>query len=404
MPGPNDPPPPPNGQSNSPGPAPAGNNARPAQGPPSQPPGQKTRTFSDFLKSRLPPAIGLVVLLAALIWLPNVISRQFEPDQVGSSAVVYSPPAASPLAQPRVTWQDARIQSISTDKLSLEAQVCSGGHPTGTKLTFAAQSAEMQSALKTGFAEGDRVALSFDIEKDNPDTCVLQSIQVVQYHVTAAARVTTLIIVALMLLVAYWLLLAGNFPSLILGADNRYSNSKFQMVVWFSILMITYVSVLWLRGTCGGPDFAGGVNIPQHLLILSGLSALTFATAKGITVSKVKAGNAKVTNTGAPSFPADLFNDDAGNVDLADFQTVVITILAVAAYLVQTYGFLDLVELHKTVTLLDVDTTILAVFGLGHGAYLAKKQIGDGGGPSNTHTNGVSENPVIPTNGGSAGE
>ncbi|MNL40825.1 hypothetical protein D3C87_1632010 [compost metagenome] len=52
---------------------------------------------------------------------------------------------------------------------------------------------------------------------------------------------------------------------------------------------------------------------------------------------------------------------------------IFITLLAVVVYLVQIFGFLATIELHKMITLPDIDSTILSTFGLGQGAYLAKK-------------------------------
>jgi positive regulator of sigma E activity len=50
-----------------------------------------------------------------------------------------------------------------------------------------------------------------------------------------------------------------------------------------------------------------------------------------------------------------------------------ITLLAVVVYLFQLINFLGVLKLYKSVTLPDVDTTILSIFGLSQGAYLAKK-------------------------------
>jgi hypothetical protein len=175
-----------------------------------------------------------------------------------------------------------------------------------------------------------------------------------------------------------------NLKNLIVGGDNRYSNSKTQIVLWFSILIITYITCIVLRSYYGGIDFVGGVTIPQNLLLLSGLSALTFATAKGITESRINSDREtrelKNPNNNRPKFPDDLFRDDKGSVDLGDFQMIIITLLAVVVYLAEVLGFLGMIEFHKVVTLPDVDTTILATFGLGQGAYLAKKFVGDAGG------------------------
>ncbi len=66
-----------------------------------------------------------------------------------------------------------------------------------------------------------------------------------------------------------------------------------------------------------------------------------------------------------------------GAADIGDFQLVVITILAVSVYLVQIWAWLGNIPVGVTTTLPDVDTTILATFGLGQGAYLFKKQASD---------------------------
>jgi hypothetical protein len=57
---------------------------------------------------------------------------------------------------------------------------------------------------------------------------------------------------------------------------------------------------------------------------------------------------------------------------------LVVTLLAAVAYLIRIYAFLGQVELIQAVTLPDVDTTLLATFGLGQGAYLTKKFFGTG--------------------------
>jgi hypothetical protein len=84
-----------------------------------------------------------------------------------------------------------------------------------------------------------------------------------------------------------YFIFSGFKPTqLIIGEDNRYSNSRFQMAVWFFVLITTYIAALWIRVLWAGWDFIGGVDIPKNLLLLSGMSALTFGGAKGITTSK----------------------------------------------------------------------------------------------------------------------
>jgi len=201
------------------------------------------------------------------------------------------------------------------------------------------------------------------------------------------------------------LIFSGFKPTqLIISEDNRYSNSRFQMALWFFVLIATYIAALWLRIWVAGWDFIGGVNIPQNLLLLSGMSALTFAGAKGITAGKTAAPGAagKKAPAAAPNFFLDLTHNDgipavaaqpavAGQpavaaqaavppqFDFGDFQMLVITLIAVATYIVLIFNFLGTIEYSKVVTLPDVDTTLLAAFGLGQGAYLTKKAVGDVG-------------------------
>lgn len=187
------------------------------------------------------------------------------------------------------------------------------------------------------------------------------------------------------------LVLNWNPLSLVLGEDNRYSNSKCQMALWFYILIASYLYVTLFRYSYAGADFIGGISIPQTLLMLSGMSALTFAGAKGITTAKQNAAiqaNAaglatpvatKTTNTRTPSLFSDLLSNDTGQFDFGDFQMLVVTVLAVGMYLTLLFHFTEVVEYRHAITLPDVDTTILATFGLGQGAYLAKKAAGNVG-------------------------
>ena len=273
------------------------------------------------------------------------------------------------------SWDSAIIEDIAADQSSLRAR----DEGNGGTLSFAVESEEIKAAIKS-FAEGDKVALNFDEEPsqdDQPSRNVLKNISIRSYRVPERDRAIALIVAGILFSVISIILLQNRARSLVIGADNRYSNSKFQTVVWFFVLIVTYVTVIWFRWWAGGFRFAGGVNIPQNLLLLSGLSAITFAAAKGITQSNIASGTVVKTSAQHPSFPSDLFNDDSGNVDMGDFQMVIITLLAVLVYLARIFGFLGIIELHSSVTLPDVDTTILATFGLGQGAYLAKKYVGD---------------------------
>ncbi len=197
-------------------------------------------------------------------------------------------------------------------------------------------------------------------------------------------RIVVLAVCAIVLLIFVAIVLAGQVKFLIVGEDNRYSNSKFQMAVWFGVLVVIYTATLWLRWWKGDHTF-GGIGIPTYLFALSGASAFTLGAAKGITSNKqamaVQTGTTGKLPALSPRFPYDLLHNDNDQVDFGDFQMFLITLLAAGVYLVQVFQFLG--QAHgaagQIVSLPDVDSTLLAAFGLGQGAYLAKKYAGNPG-------------------------
>jgi len=261
----------------------------------------------------------------------------------------------------------------------------------------------VQSQIKDKIQPGDRVTLTV-----NAGSVVQIGPETVQ--VSAWDRIVTIAGCLAIHVIFGFVLLGRKFKNLLIGQDNRYSNSKCQMAFWFGILAVTYLSTSFLRWAVSGytPGFAGGVDLPKNLLLLSGISVFSFGAAKGITTQKQAAAAAAApqrvavvaaggaggeavavaqlptppappvkTSAAQPRFPDDLLRDDAGNPDLGDYQMLAVTAIAVAVYLTQIFGFLGSIQLLHHVTIPDVDSTILATFGLGQGAYLVKKQLGD---------------------------
>ena len=248
-------------------------------------------------------------------------------------------------------------------------------------------------------------------------------------------RLLVLVFAALGLLGIAAIVTKGRPLAFVVGMDNRYSNSKVQVAVWFWIVISTYISAWVFRTSVAGWDFAGMIKIPQNLLLLSGLSAITYGGAKAITTSKADAANpaakssadlqtkavadaqqelavaeaalannpkdaaltkgvadaqARVNNMprtvpGAKTratdadrnFLLNLVQNDAGGFDFGDFQMLIVSALAVTTYLMLFFHSFETVAFTKAITLPDVDTTILSVVGIGQGAYLAKKAGGN---------------------------
>lgn len=158
----------------------------------------------------------------------------------------------------------------------------------------------------------------------------------------------------------------------VIGKDGRYSNSLLQIVLWFAVLATVYGATLILRYCLLDPPLIGGVNIPENLLALSGLSALSFGGAKMITASKVDA-NPQGKTQASRAMLANLVTNDHLECDFGDLQMLLITLAAVVIYGLTGYHFLAALPVETSISLPDVDSTLLAGFGLGQGAYLLKK-------------------------------
>jgi hypothetical protein len=241
------------------------------------------------------------------------------------------------------------------------------------KYTFLAKDAETKAVL-TKFKEGDIVSVKY---ADDKESKILKDISVVAQQLNRFWHYIFPVLIFAALIVVSWLLLRPRAKDLIVGQDNRYSKSKVQIAAWFFVLIASYIAVFIIRLYYSEGSLIGGIGIPTNLLLLSGLSAFTFAAAKGITQGNVEAAGGVAKPKAAKPRLVDLFQDDEGRIDLADFQMMVVVFLAVMTYVIQIFGFLGTVELYQSVSLPDVDTTILATFGLGQGAYLIKKAVSE---------------------------
>jgi hypothetical protein len=284
-------------------------------------------------------------------------------------------------------FENAKLVALAADYSSLTISDCvakSGGGSISCSgcpyVNVAVTTAEAKEQLKA-FHVGDRIQL--DITKPDAGATLQKFYGAVSVDVSRWSRVLVLAISVLAIYLLAALVTRGHPLIFIVGMDNRYSNSKAQIALWFLLLISSYVAAMVLRVWYAGWDFLGAVNIPENLLLLSGLSALTYGGAKAITTSKVDAAPPAnplaptKTVAQSPSFLKDLCQNDAGNFDFGDFQMLVVVCLAVVTYLLLFFHFFETVTFVKSITLPDVDTTILSVVGLGQGAYLAKKAGGD---------------------------
>ena len=302
-------------------------------------------------------------------------------NQMGTATIscllamaIVTPCAADggPSGEPTV---EARIDSIGSYGASVQLSIASAPQE------FAITDTSVKEALKTVEA-GDTIKVAID-QSTTPNQ--LKRLTVVSHSLGLGQRMLFLALAAAFVFAMAALVVRGSPLRFLVGVDGRYSNSQFQIALWFYSVMTVYLATMAARIWVGGLEFLGGVEIPTNLLALSGLSALTFGAAKAITAQKVDnlaAGAVCLkTSSATARFPDDLVRNDLGAVDIGDFQMLFITILAVIIHVSMTVHFLGSIALVLHVTLPDVDSTLLSGFGLGQGAYLIKKaasRLGEG--------------------------
>jgi Putative Ig domain/Bacterial Ig-like domain (group 2) len=184
-----------------------------------------------------------------------------------------------------------------------------------------------------------------------------------------------------------WKNFGSGFTQLCVGKDGRLSNSQTQIAVWFFTVITSLLTILIFRITYTHFRYANGIGIPESLLVLSGLSTIVFVGARAATEAQVQSNPNSKTSLEPPKKASiyDLFTNDQGTFELADFQMIVVTVVAVLTYLLAFQAYLEVIPFKAATQLPDVTGTVLALFGLGQGAYLIRK-ISGAATPTDTAT------------------
>jgi len=160
-----------------------------------------------------------------------------------------------------------------------------------------------------------------------------------------------------------------NVIKLFEGADGRPSTSKFQFWLWTIVVIFAYSTIYAMKVSTG--HFEAITDIPNNVLIAMGMSIASATAAKSITASYVSSG--RLTKTAVPSGTVGigaLFQDDTAFPDLSKVQIIAWTLIAIATYLVAVVSKVHSSDFSKFP---DIDTSLMVLMGLGHGAYLGKK-------------------------------
>ncbi len=270
----------------------------------------------------------------------------------------------------------ARVVSVNAKTHDTVLQAVDGGKK------WSLSGPEMQRIAGHYLDEGDFVTVTGEPPAAGADV----SIRAVPIAIWP--RIIAVMISALVLLLVATFASGWRPYRFLLGADDRVSNSKCQVVLWFGAAMTVYLATLVLRLVESDWQLVGGIAVPPNVLAMTALSGLTFSGAKMIAVSKnggnlpadapatpagvVAPGTQKQKAT-APDWRKDLFTNDQGELDFGDFQMILIVWLSVIIYMVSAFLVLGSLLLQEHMSLPDVDGSLLAAFGVGQGSYLAKK-------------------------------
>lgn len=174
-----------------------------------------------------------------------------------------------------------------------------------------------------------------------------------------------------LVLVIMWLLVSAitrdwNPLKFTIGEDNRYSISKFQLLLWTIAVLFAYVTVIYARLEQGLS--ADVPDVPGNVLLALGLSGATSVVAKSIKVNNLHTGRELGTTLPDTGPLSTLLTNNDGSLSLHKLQYLVWTFVAIGVFLVS-------LDQGNRLTLPDIDTTLLVLSGIGAGTYLSQKLV-----------------------------
>lgn len=155
------------------------------------------------------------------------------------------------------------------------------------------------------------------------------------------------------------------------GEDGRLSSSKFQFFFWTGIVVFAYGAIAAKHVTTSPSQPLPG--LPTNVLLAMGFSVITLAGAKGVTTAYIAAGRiAKGTHSDTVHLADLVRQDDGVSPDLSKIQMLTWTTIAAASYLFSVHGAIDNFNASNW-KFPDIDTALMALMGIGQGAYLGTK-------------------------------
>lgn len=156
-------------------------------------------------------------------------------------------------------------------------------------------------------------------------------------------------------------------PWIYRGYDGATSTSKVQFFVWTIAALYAYlVIILDAYFNHGVTEMAPAV--PQNLILAMGLSAITTLAAKEVTSSYSEKGHVRKDG----EIKGGIFLNDDGYPDLSKIQLMAWTFIGIGIFILKVLNSV-LESSNIPSSLPDIDATLLALMGIGQGAYVGKK-------------------------------
>ena len=163
-----------------------------------------------------------------------------------------------------------------------------------------------------------------------------------------------------------------GIATLVLGDDGRTSTSKLQAAMWTFAVLWALISLLAGAGVASFDKALSGDNLrAAYLLLLGGPFAAAIA-AKGITTNRAaqnpgsKPPKEKAGKSTLAERVAEVVSNDAGDVDLGDFQYLAFTLVTLAYV---TWAFIT----PPAAGLPAIPGTLLVLVGVSQATYVGKK-------------------------------
>jgi hypothetical protein len=186
----------------------------------------------------------------------------------GTAARAETSTADAAKGSPTLRLENARLDAVDSDYANMSLTDCVPGQPDPGKIVcngkvfhIKVSDLALRAKLKQ-FHVGDHIRVDIGEKGELQDLRGPWSVPSDEISPTRGFLV--LAACALAILGLATAVTKGAPLKFIVGMDNRYSNSKFQITLWFSVVMSTYVATVVFRVWYAGWDFFGGSEHPAE--------------------------------------------------------------------------------------------------------------------------------------------